>query len=452
MKQNIKDQLLNKKPIELMFQLSIPAVIGMIVIGLYPLMDGIFAGNIIGQNAMTACGVAMPLTLINSGISTLLGVGSASILSRALGKGDKKTVDKIMGNLIFWVILLSLIITVGGILIAPHFLTMVGAKGEIKELGVRYLRVVLIGSLFVNFTQSANMVMRGEGLMKKAMMIMGLGALLNIILDPIFMIAMGDKGIEGAALATITAQLVQAVATLYYFKNRSKIVKINRIQSDRQVSSEMFDIGLSAMLMQVLFMIQQTMLYKMAFKYGGDKNGILMAASLRIYAFSFIPLWGMSQGLQPIIGTNFGAKKYKRVKEAMKVFSLGSLILAAVFWIPALMFSSQILSLFGVEANIIAQGVKNFRLFYCVFILYGIMAMSITFFQSIGNGKKAGIIVMLRQLIVFVPAMILLPKMFGVSAVWYTQPLVDFIMIIIGIIMMMNELKKMGKSEYCHNC
>mgnify|MGYP000973656977 FL=1 len=447
MKQDIKEQLLTKRPIDLLFQLSIPAVIGMIVIGLYPLMDGIFAGKIIGQTAMTACGVAMPLTFFNSGVSTLLGVGSASVLSRAIGKGDQKTVDKIMGNLIFWVILFSAIITVGGILLAPHFLDMVGATGEIKAYGIRYLRVIFIGSLFVNFTQSANMVMRGEGLMKKAMLIMGFGALLNIILDPILMTVIGEYAIEGAALATITAQFVQAAVTLHYFLKKSKVVKIHKIQSDAEIKKEMFSVGSSAMMMQLLFMIQQTMLYKMAFKYGGDTNGILMAASLRVYAFSFIPLWGMSQGLQPVVGTNFGAKQFDRVRQGMKVFSIGGLILAAIFWLPSLLFSSQILSLFGVEASIIAQGVGNFRLFYSVFILYGVMVMTITFFQSIGNGKKAGMIVMLRQLFLFVPAMIFLPMAFGIKAVWFTQPLVDFIMITVGILMMLSELNKMGKDK-----
>ena len=447
MKQDIKEQLLTKRPIDLLFQLSIPAVIGMIVIGLYPLMDGIFAGKIIGQTAMTACGAAMPLTFFNSGVSTLLGVGSASVLSRAIGKGDQKTVDKIMGNLIFWVILFSAIITIGGILLAPHFLDMVGATGEIKTYGIRYLRVIFIGSLFVNFTQSANMVMRGEGLMKKAMLIMGFGALLNIILDPILMTVMGEYAIEGAALATITAQFVQAAVTLHYFLKKSKGVKIHKIQSDAEIKKEMFSVGSSAMIMQLLFMIQQTMLYKMAFKYGGDTNGILMAASLRVYAFSFIPLWGMSQGLQPVVGTNFGAKQFDRVRQGMKVFSIGGLILAAIFWLPSLLFSSQILSLFGVEASIIAQGVGNFRLFYSVFILYGVMVMTITFFQSIGNGKKAGMIVMLRQLFLFVPAMIFLPMAFGIKAVWFTQPLVDFIMITVGILMMLSELNKMGKDK-----
>lgn len=445
MGQTMKEQLLTKTPLALLVQLSVPAVIGMMVIGLYPLMDGIFAGKIIGQAAMAACGIALPLTFINNGVATLIGIGSASVLSRAIGKGDTKTVDKIMGNLIFWVIIFSAIITIGGIFLAPHFLTLVGAGGEIKTLGIRYLRILFLGSLFVNFTQSANMVMRGEGLMKKAMLIMGLGALLNIILDPIFMIAMGPYAIEGAALATIIAQFIQALVTLRYFTRKSKVVKIRRIQSDAQIKKAMFAVGASAMMMQILFMIQQTLLYKMAFQYGGEANGILMAASLRVYAFSFIPLWGMSQGLQPVVGTNFGAGEYKRVRESMKVFCIGGLILAGIFWLPALVWSGEILGLFGVAPAIIADGIWSFRMFYSIFILYGVMVMVITFFQSIGNAKKAGQIVMLRQLIIFVPAMIVLPMCFGISAVWFTEPLVDFIVICYALLAMRNELNHMGR-------
>ena len=447
MKQDMKEQLLTKSPLSLMFQLSIPAVIGMIVIGLYPLMDGIFAGNIIGQSAMTACGVALPLTFFNSGTSTLLGVGSASILSRSLGKGDRETVDKIMGNLIYFVILFSVIITVGGIILAPHFLDLVGASGEIKELGVRYLRVIFLGSIFVNFTQSANMVMRGEGLMKRAMGIMAMGAFINIILDPILMKAMGEYAIEGAAIATVVAQIIQAIVTLYYFKNKSENVKIGKIRKYKEVYKEMFGVGVSAMIMQVFFMIQQTLLYKQAFLYGGETNGILMAATLRIYAFSFIPLWGMSQGLQPVVGTNFGAKKFDRVRETMKVFSIGGLVLAAIFWIPVQIFTREILSGFNVSEEIISQGLNNLRLFYSVFILYGVMVMTITFFQAIGDGKKAGKIVMLRQLILFVPAMLILPKIFGSNAVWWAEPAVDLLMIIVGLIMQGKALSKMVKGN-----
>lgn len=446
MQDDMKTQLLTKPPKQLLIQLSIPAVMGMFVIGLYPLMDGIFAGQIIGQVAMAACGVAMPLTYINSGIATLLGMGSASVLARALGKGDQGVVNKVMGNLIFWVLVCSAITTVGGLLLAPYFLDLVGASGEIKALGIRYLHIIFLGSVFVNFTQSANMVIRGEGLMKKAMLIMALGAGMNIALDPILMMALGDFAIEGAALATVLSQITQALVTYHYFRKQSQQVKIGPIRIEKELSGQVFAVGVSAMMMQLLFMIQQTLLYKMAFQYGGEMHGTLMAAAIRMYGFSFIPLWGMSQGLQPVVGTNFGAKRYDRVAASVRVFSWGGLLLAGFFWILSLALPGQILQLFGVEASLIAQGVGYFRLFYMAFVLYGVMVMAVTFFQAIGDGKKASLIVLGRQLVVFVPLALLLPQWLGVAGVWLAQPLVDTVIILLGVWLMIKEIRKFPAS------
>ena len=445
MKQDMKIQLLTKSPKELLFKLAIPGIIGMLVIGLYPFMDGIFAGRLIGDYAMSAISVSMSLTIINGGISALIGVGSASIVSRAIGKGDKETIDKIFGNFCYWIILFSAIITIAGLIFASHFLDMVGAKGNIKELGVRYLRVVFFGSLFVNFAQAGNMTMRGEGALKQSMMIMGTGAILNIMLDPILMKLMGEYAIEGAAIATVLSQIVQALLTFHYFSKKSSFVKIHKVKKYKAIYREMFSIGSSAMMMQILFAVQQTFLFKQAFVYGGDNWGILMSATMRLYMFSFIPLWGMSQGLQPVIGANFGAKQYGRVKDTMKIFMYGATILAAASWIPSMFCSDTLLSLFSVRHEIIEAGVKNFKMFYSTFILYGIMIMTLTFFQSIGDGKKAGIIVLLRQLVLFVPAILLLPKLFGVSAVWWAEPIVDFTMIIAGLFLMLNIMRKMEK-------
>ena len=445
MKQDMKTQLLTKSPKELLFKLAIPGIIGMLVIGLYPFMDGIFAGRLIGDYAMSAISVSMSLTIINGGISALIGVGSASILSRAIGKGDKETIDKIFGNFCYWVILFSAIITIVGLIFAPHFLDMVGAKGNIKELGVRYLRVVFFGSLFVNFAQAGNMTMRGEGALKQSMMIMGTGAILNIILDPILMKLMGEYAIEGAAIATVLSQIVQALLTFHYFSKKSSFVKIHKVKKYKAIYREMFSIGSSAMMMQILFAVQQTFLFKQAFVYGGDNWGILMSATMRLYMFSFIPLWGMSQGLQPVIGANFGAKQYGRVKDTMKIFMCGATILAAASWIPSMFCSDTLLSLFSVRHEIIEAGVKNFKMFYSTFILYGIMIMTLTFFQSIGDGKKAGIIVLLRQLVLFIPAILLLPQLFGASAVWWAEPIVDFTMIIVGLFLMLNVMRKIEK-------
>lgn len=436
-------ELLTAKPLQILIKLSLPAILGMIVIGLYPLMDGIFAGQILGEKAMTAVGIATPFTYINTGIATLIGVGSASLLSRAIGEGNQKIIDKVMGNLCFWILTLSTIVTVLGIIFCQQLLSVFGAKGELLNLSTRYLRIIFLGSLFVNFAQAANMVMRGEGLMKRAMLIMSLGAGINIVLDPVLMIMFKGHGVEGAAIATITAQFIQAVFTLWYFKKKSETVKIGLMRKEKEITGEMFSVGVSAMLMQVLTIIQQSFLYSQAFRYGGETSAAIMAVSLRIQAFSFIPLWGMSQGLQPAIGANFGAKQYNRVKKIFNVFTISSIVLAACFWIPAEGFAKQILNLFGLSDETLLLAVPNFRIMYSIFIVYGVMIMIMTFFQAIGDGKTAGILVMLRQVILFIPTMIFLPHIFGAQSIWYVIPIVDGIVILLGLQRYFTTVKKM---------
>lgn len=442
MNKNSKE-LLTEHPLQILIKLSLPAILGMIVIGLYPLMDGIFAGQILGEKAMTAVGIATPFTYINTGIATLIGVGSTSLLSRAIGEGNQRTIDKVMGNLCFWVLLLSTIVTILGYLFCGQLLMIFGAKGELLNLSTRYLRIIFLGSIFVNFAQAANMVMRSEGLMKRAMLIMSLGAGINIVLDPVLMIMFREHGVEGAAIATITAQFIQAVFTLWYFKKKSETVKIGLIRKEKEIIGEMFSVGVSAMLMQVLTIIQQSFLYSQAFRYGGETSAAIMAVSLRIQAFSFIPLWGMSQGLQPAIGANFGAKQYNRVKKIFNVFTISSIVLAACFWIPAEGFAKQILNLFGLSDETLFLAVPNFRIMYSIFIVYGVMIMIMTFFQAIGDGKTAGVLVMLRQVILFIPTMIFLPYIFGAQSIWYVIPIVDGIVVLLGLQRYFTTVKKM---------
>lgn len=438
-----REELIKKEPRELMFKLCIPAIIGMVVIGLYSFMDGVFAGQLIGKNAMGAVAVAYPITFFNSGIATLIGIGSSSILSRAVGENDQETVNKIMGNLLSLVLIFSLIITVVGIIFTKELLSLSGAEGEILELAVRYLRIIFIGSIFVNFAQSANMVMRGEGIMKKAMLFMTIGAALNIILAPILIIAFGEYGIEGAAIATVIAQFIQALITMIYFIRKSKNVRFHKIQIEKTLLPEIFSVGLSAMIMQLMTMVQHTLMYRMAAQYGGSNQLILMGAALRIQAFSFIPLWGMSQGLQPVVGTNYGAKLFSRVKKATNTFIVGSIVLACVFWIPIELFPEKMLSLMITDAAIVNEGITNFRIMYSVFPVLGLFIMGVTFFQSIGNGKNAALLVLLRQTILFIPAIIILPSMVGISAVWFVSPLVDGIVSVMLLYLIYKEYKKM---------
>lgn len=214
---DIRERLLTANPWKLMVTLSLPAILGQFVVGFYAFIDSIFVGQLVGTAAMSAVSAASPFVLINNGIAVLIGIGSGSVVSRAIGKKDVKTVNKIMGNLAFLVLLFSAIAMALGIAFAPQLLRLAGAEGNILELGVAYLRIIFLGSIFVNFMQSANMVMRAEGRMGLAMGIMAGGAILNIILDPVFITLLPQRGPQAAAMATVISQFIQASVTLIYF-------------------------------------------------------------------------------------------------------------------------------------------------------------------------------------------------------------------------------------------
>ena len=429
-----------------MFELSIPAILGMVVVGLYNFMDSVFVGQMVGSVQMGAISVSYPFTLINGGTAAMLGVGSASVLSRAIGKKDEATIGKIMGNLVAMVILLSAIITVVGMVFTRPILTLAGASGDILNYAEKYLRIVYAGSLFVNFFQSANMVIRGEGQLKKAMLIIGSGAVLNIILDPIFITLLNPvgRGMEGAAYATVLSQIIQALITVWYFKKKSQHVKIGRIRIEKSLLPQILAVGVSALLMQVLTLVQQTVIYRVASNYGGETSQILLGAALRVWNFAFVPLWEISQGFQPAADTNYGAKDYNRVKKLTGVFVASATILSLLFYIPVELFPANVLSLFITTPGVAASGATNFRIMFSTYILQGSFLIAVTLFQSLGKANKATWLVLFRQIILFIPLAVILPMIggMGIRGVWLAIALTDAILVVITISMMLAEFRK----------
>lgn len=448
MKQSLdtRTKLLTQNPVSLMFELSIPAILGMVVVGLYNFMDSVFVGQMVGSVQMGAISVSYPFTLINGGTAAMLGVGSASVLSRAIGKKDEATIGKIMGNLVAIVILLSAIITIVGMVFTRPILTLAGASGDILNYAEKYLRIVYAGSLFVNFFQSANMVIRGEGQLKKAMLIIGSGAVLNIILDPIFITLLNPvgRGMEGAAYATVLSQIIQALITVWYFKKKSQHVKIGRIRIEKSLLPQILAVGVSALLMQVLTLVQQTVIYRVASNYGGETSQILLGAALRVWNFAFVPLWGISQGFQPAAGTNYGAKDYNRVKKLTGVFVASATILSLLFYIPVELFPANVLSLFITTPGVAASGATNFRIMFSTYILQGSFLIAVTLFQSLGKANKATWLVLFRQIILFIPLAVILPMIggMGIRGVWLAIALTDAILVVITISMMLAEFRK----------
>ena len=294
-----REELINGSIVKLMFKLGIPGIIGMLVISVYSFVDAAFVGRYVGEKALGAISVAYAFTLINNGIAVLIGIGSASVLSRAIGRKDQKTIDSVMGNVLVLTVLLSSIVMVAGYVFAPQLLRLIGAEGEMHALGVQYLRIVYLGSIFVNFGQASNMVLRGEGRITLAMIIMGSGAVLNIALDALFIIVF-KQGIAGAAVATVISQAVFAFMSFFYFLCFSKNVRFKTFALDKAIAGETVAIGMSAMIMQILSLVQQTVMYATLKKYGGEDQVVLMGAFFRYMMLSFIPLWGLSQGFQPL--------------------------------------------------------------------------------------------------------------------------------------------------------
>ena len=436
-----REHLISGNMFKLMLELSIPGIIGMFVISLYSFVDAIFVGRYVSSLALGAISVAYTFTLINNGIAVLVGIGSASVLSRAVGRSDQETVDSIMGNVLLLTLLFSLGTMTIGLIFAPQLLSLIGAEGEMLRLGVSYLRIVYIGSVFVNFGQAANMVMRGEGRMGLAMLLMGISAVLNIILDAVFVIVL-KKGLEGAAIATVISQVVLAICNFCYFACFSKNVKFKHFKLQKSIVKETLSIGFSAMLMQVFALLQQAVMYSTLKRYGGEEQVILMGAFFRYLMLSFIPLWGISQGYQPFAGTNFGAQKFERVKKGTFLFYGFGLFLSLIFWLVFLIIPEQVLGLFLKNKELISLGRTNAMLAMSLFPLSAIMIINLTLFQALGKAKYAGILVIARQFLLYIPAVLILPLFFGTRGIWISSPIVDTLVTVLSAFIVIKLFKK----------
>jgi putative MATE family efflux protein len=429
-----REKLLTSDLKSLFFKLSIPGMIGMVVIGLYNFVDAIFVGQLVGKEAVGAVALMYAVVLFNQALLTLIGSGSMSVLSIAMGKKDQAKIDKLLGNMIVLLVLISGLFTIFVAFNTDSIVRFVGGKGLTHELGVRYLKILLIGFIPAALGPAMNFLLRAEGKMRDAMIIMGTFSILNIILDPIFIKTLG-YGIEGAAIATIISQYLLMITQFVYFGMGRSIISLNKIKLrvERDVLPEIFKVGFSQMLMCVMAMVQQIILFNSLQAYGGNDHVSLMGGSYRVFMFAYLAVWGIGQGLQSVVGVNYGAGRYDRVKNAFKQFTLiGSLISISV-WILFMVFPENILSWFIPDPKLVADNVNLFRLFTSIFFLYVYFATVLNFFIGLGKGKEAGVIAISRQIVFFIPLALVLPKFMGVTGIWLSLPLSDLLCMILAV-------------------
>ncbi len=443
---NSRQELLEMSLGKVFMKLALPAMIGMMSVGLYNMADAIFVGQLVSPEGVGAIVVAFNIVSLNMALAMLFATGVMSVLSRAIGEKDEKAINKLFGNVVLGVSFLSFLLTIIVYNWAGPLLRFVGADGEILALGTKYLRMISLGFVFSGLGPALNFLIRGEGQMKSAMKIIISGVLINLVLNPI-LIKGFNMGIQGAALATIISQSIVLIGNIIYFKSGKSIIKITKksFKMSFDIMPKILSVGFSGMVMQIMPAIQMALMFRVLFSYGGENSVIVMSAAYRVMTFAFIVLWGVAQGVQPIIGANYGARQFARVKKAFLSFAGIATGIAVPLWFSFLLFPKFIMGWFITDASLVQNSVGHFRIFLGIFLIYGILAMGIVFFQAIGKGTKAAALVTGRQILFFIPLVLFLPKLLGETGAWLAMPLGDLLITILGILLVILEFKTLDK-------
>lgn len=422
------------------------------VASLYNIVDQIFIGRGIGINGNAATNVAFPLTTICVSISLFLGLGGASIYSISLGQGNKKKAADMIGNTMVLAIAFSLIFSIVVRVFVKKFMIMFGSTQEVLQYAIDYTSITSIGFIPFVFSTVMSHIIRADGSPKYSMFSVLIGAAVNIILDPIFIFKF-NMGISGAALATIIGQFISFFITLRYvfkFKN----ITFNRYSFNLYSENvlKIFSLGASGGINQFSMMIVQITMnnvlsyYGALSIYGGNiplaVSGIIAKINMLIMAF----IIGSGQGSQPIIGFNYGAKNYDRVIETYKLTVSITTIVALISFLIFQIFPRQVVSIFGDGSELYFQFAERYmRVYMALMIVNGIQPVSGTFFTSIGKAFKGAFIAMTRQLLFLLPLIIILPRIFGIDGIMYAGPIADGIALIVTIIFVSLEIKKIKK-------
>jgi len=425
----LRSSILTENLWRLMLRMSFPAIIAMSVNAVNTFVDGLFVGQYIGQNALAAISLVLPLTMITNGFSALIGMGSSSLLSIAIGSEDVDIQKKIFGTLTLLSVIISAILTVLGYYYARELLALMGGTGEIQELGTIYYRVILIGSFFRIFAVAANVLIRAEGKVKEAMYYSIIATLINIVLNPLFIVYF-EWGVAGAAWSTVVAMFIFTLFDLWYFltKRTSYPIDLKTYSLEKKLLKPIFSVGVSAMMLQIMFFVQQVFVFRSLAHYGSDWDIAFMGACYRIFLIALVPGFGFAQAMQPIVGINYGAESYERVKKSFKIFTLSYTLFLLLTWGFIMLLPELTLSWMLPDATFTDADILNFRMMMFPMPLFPYFMMGTTLFQSIGSARAAGYAMVGRDILLYVPIVLILPIWFGVPGIYATTIPVNIIM------------------------
>ncbi len=414
----------------LLIRMSAPAIAGMLVNSLYNVVDTIFVGQGVGTLALAALAICFPVQLFRLAVAQTIGIGSASVVSRALGAGDNDKAERVASSAFTMITIVSLSLTVVVLLFITPILRLFGASEAVLPYARDYLSVIFLGSVFFGIAVSTNNLVRSEGNARTAMFSMMLGAGVNIILDPIFIFAL-KMGIQGAAVATVIGQFCAFAFLMRHYFLRRNTVRIRRkyLIPTLSVSLEVLRVGSASFARIVAASLLAIVMNRSILRYGQDLHIAILGVINRLVIFSIMPIFGLVQGLQPIIGYNYGAKLYGRVREALKYATLSATALVLVMFLVLQIFPRQILSIFSGDPQLIEAGVPILRIIVAMTPLIGFQIVGSSMFQALGKAGEAFVLSVSRQILFFVPLILILPRLFSspLNGIWVAAPGADLL-------------------------
>jgi putative MATE family efflux protein len=418
MNKNDKSYLAEQPLNSLLLKLSLPAFVGMVVMAAYNIVDTIFVGHGVGPLAIAGLTIIFPIQMINTALAIALGLGGASIISRRLGEKNFKAARDAAGNALSLSVLTGLLLSYFGWFFLDEVLFLFGATVEIMPYAMDYFSIVLFGSPFISFAMAGNNVIRAEGNAKMAMYTMILSAGTNIILDPIFIFGL-NLGIRGAAWATIISQIAAALFVYYYFSSGKSLIRltIKALYIKTAIVKEILAIGASSLVRQASGSVVAALVNHLLAKYGGDMAIAAYGLILRVMMFAFMPMFGVVQGVQPIIGYNYGARNFKRVRDSVKLAMKVTTVIAFSAFIIFMFFAEWIYMLFTTNDELITIGSAATRFVMIALPLVGVQMIMGAFFQSLGKAAASLIITTSRQILYVIPFLMLLSYYLGVDGI-----------------------------------
>lgn len=445
---NNKMELLGSAPIpKALMALGVPIMIGMLINALYNLVDAYFVGGL-GESPMGAISIVFPLGQVVVGLGLMFGNGAASYLSRLLGRGDRETANKVASTALYSSVIIGAIIIIFATIFIQPILALLGATETIMPYALTYARIYVISCIFNVFNVTMNNVVASEGAAKTTMCALLLGAVLNIGLDPIFIYGL-DMGVAGAAIATAISQFVSTLVYLTYAirKKSAFSFSFKDFKPTKQIYAEVLKIGVPTLTFQLLTSLSIALINRAANGYG-DAVIAGMGAVTRVTSMGTLVVFGFLKGFQPIAGFSYGAKKFDRLREAIKTSILWSTIFCVAVGLLMFLFSTQIISQFANgNAEMIAAGEKSLMANGFSFFLFGFYTVYSSLFLALGKGTAGFILGACRQGICFVPVILILPLIWGMNGILYAQPIADVISAIITAFMALHLRRELAEAE-----